>query len=548
MVLLIAACFLALFPPVIGLSAVKPSTQSSRGVPGEAGLHRLHRSSTALDIGGSPDEELPEKVSKKEERAIEASHQQFEAWEEHEEVTPVSNAIAVAVLGILFFIMSLFYLVNYPDEDIQRATWSCLSSTISIFCAVLIWGGLKEVMHLCISPMLQEEEEHHDLLPHSKADVIIPFVEFSLTFGLLQFVLFSVLHRPRWLSALSTIGAHVLGFSAIDAFGTFQHVQPFRDTWYYSALCVPLCAVVLLAAFHFFDMKRRQTAAHTKLGCAHHWLVECCDSENESAGFILGLLASQVVRFAIGGKLEPNEGYPWHKTYSQVAELFVAACAFGALVVLSSKGLLFMEHKRSSIKGHPQSAFEEPDLVIRSIQMTQATLSMAFGWCFLHCGRWLFWAVTNDHGVGDGDLMLARLLQALVFSYSLFAGIFVLDLFADQSEDDRGYRALIRGCGLVLGLSWESAFDEAIKDLGRNFETETQRTLLTNSFAIAVCVVVLPAWKMYILPNSMGSPAGSHSGSHCNSPSMPEKACPAASVLMSPRGLMTSTRLMNKSA
>ena len=63
-------------------------------------------------------------------------------------------AVSVMLMGGLAFFMSLFYLVNWPDKDIRYYSSKVISSTIAIFCGVLIFESVKGV----VENFLHEEE------------------------------------------------------------------------------------------------------------------------------------------------------------------------------------------------------------------------------------------------------------------------------------------------------------------------------------------------------------------------------------------------------
>lgn len=50
------------------------------------------------------------------------------------------------LLGSMGFMMATFYLVNWPDEDIQRISWEVISSTISVFGSLLLFQGCNRVL------------------------------------------------------------------------------------------------------------------------------------------------------------------------------------------------------------------------------------------------------------------------------------------------------------------------------------------------------------------------------------------------------------------
>eukprot|EP00435_Cladocopium_sp_Y103_P043605 s2273_g12.t1 len=63
--------------------------------------------------------------------------------EEEEHFTREDISCSFMLMGMFFFTMVIFYLVNYPDDDIKRYSWSIINTTISIFCVRTPVGGSK---------------------------------------------------------------------------------------------------------------------------------------------------------------------------------------------------------------------------------------------------------------------------------------------------------------------------------------------------------------------------------------------------------------------
>ncbi|CAJ1418217.1 unnamed protein product, partial [Effrenium voratum] len=69
---------------------------------------------------------------------------------EHEEELPddVTWTTALLLMGFLVIGVGLLYLVHYPDEDIRRAMWGMVNTTLSIFCAATL-----RLLSLQVSPL-----------------------------------------------------------------------------------------------------------------------------------------------------------------------------------------------------------------------------------------------------------------------------------------------------------------------------------------------------------------------------------------------------------
>jgi len=420
---------------------------------------------------------------------------ELEIAEEHEESSHVADAVALMLLGMVSFQISLFHLVNFPDKDVQHFTWMSLSQTTSIFCAVLVWTTLKMTIEYCFG------EQPGDGRVTSKGTEATVMIVFICMFVVVELALSALRHRHSSLHVLGTLGAHTVGFAAVDAFGEIQQTAPWRDNPVFSFADAFTTMLVLFVLCFVATQVRKHYAIPLESTEDHEvierWEEVSCEFEDEFCGFVVGLLNTSSMIYAVTGYLPPIQGSPFNRTRQEVQSLGLCAVGIGILLIC----FIIFTHKMREIV--------ENKAVLRAFDVTESVLAMTFGWCFLFTGRWLFWVSTNDQGVGDGDIMSARMVQALVFSFFVLAMIFPLDFLADNNYiDEKGMRALMASFGLLLGLSWEGAFDQAIEALGREMQDTPQMQFLTMvSMSVALCIVVLPAWAMYVLPAALDGKA-----------------------------------------
>ena len=90
----------------------------------------------------------------------------------------------------------------------------------------------------------------------------------------------------------------------------------------------------------------------------------------------------------------------------------------------------------------------------------------------------------------------------------IFTGIDVVSL-RDWSNWENVLRTLIQGFGLLVGLSWDKAFDVAEFGIVFGFEnTLTKRPVISRIvLGLSLVAFVLPAWIWYVVPLAQMSEA-----------------------------------------
>lgn len=400
----------------------------------------------------------------------------------------IATAIALMLVGMMAMGISIFYLVNYPDEDIQQVTWTILSSTISLFCAVLIFSALKCVIEIFLG-------ERVGLHSHSmKPDwtlVVSSSVHFIIMFVLFQALVVAYREKNFSLIAWAEIGGHITAFAAIEAFGNLMHYS-FSANWLQGFFLVGSVFLVLwgLSSLAQYvrvglqpESKEQQIVFHEK----------CDAAGRESLSLVVGFLVSLLVRQMITGHLPPIHGSPRHKTQMQIWQLFGCSTAF----IITLVALTYLTRDRlESSKGLSNN------WGFLSWGLAQSTLSMSAGWSLLSWGQWLFWSSIGE-SMGEADKMEARMIMAIAFSALVFSSIFIFDFIADHIAIQAGMRALISTMALLLGLAWEAVFTLAIESICDHYiEHPAQYIYCELGLTFCLCGVVLPAWVMYFIPRA----------------------------------------------
>merc|ERR1719265_794244 len=89
------------------------------------------------------------------------------------------------LLGMVIFQVTLYYLVNFPDDDVRHFTWISLSHTISIFCSLTMWQTITET----VAFLLGEESSPNALAdesPKGEGHPLRVLIMFAILFCIFQ--------------------------------------------------------------------------------------------------------------------------------------------------------------------------------------------------------------------------------------------------------------------------------------------------------------------------------------------------------------------------
>eukprot|EP00746_Dinoflagellata_sp_MGD_P013689 gnl/MRDRNA2_/MRDRNA2_129691_c0_seq1.p1 gnl/MRDRNA2_/MRDRNA2_129691_c0~~gnl/MRDRNA2_/MRDRNA2_129691_c0_seq1.p1 ORF type:complete len:516 (+),score=119.85 gnl/MRDRNA2_/MRDRNA2_129691_c0_seq1:124-1671(+) len=423
--------------------------------------------------------------------------------EEEKPASDTACAMAATLLGSISFQMSLFYLLNHSDPDMRKYSYEVVVSTISIFCAVLLFQSIQGVV----------EEVFLDGAGPLYA-TCVGMVHMLIWFALTQFSLayisgaladFKIGKKPTDIRDMeanmkcwATLLAHMTGFAAINAFGTMQQLEIFSWNPLFCALAVPIAVAGIYGMQRVTDTAREYIS--TKFGDGekdefeHAWDEETEEAENDVMGLALSFLITQTIRYTISGVLPNEEGEEeGAAAFSHTTIQIVLLFATGLLAVGSMAYYIFKEPEER--EDHHKTEAEE--IQERFIETIIVTMSMVFAWCCFFTGRWYL----GTFNVLADDPMLLALALALLISAISFVGIRILDICADAEwsgpKVDEAIFKVIGAIGILVGFSWEQAFDTAVGSLASR---SSNPAIMKLGLALFCVVIIVPAWRWWLLP------------------------------------------------
>eukprot|EP00931_Biecheleriopsis_adriatica_P078767 TRINITY_DN52184_c0_g1_i1.p1 TRINITY_DN52184_c0_g1~~TRINITY_DN52184_c0_g1_i1.p1 ORF type:complete len:549 (+),score=94.90 TRINITY_DN52184_c0_g1_i1:28-1674(+) len=472
-----------------------------------------------------------------------------------------SAAVSSMLIGGFAFMMALFYLVNNADPEIRMYSWKVISSTVNIFSAVLIFAAINRlVKHLLL------DGAHEDHMRIDGYTVGVDFAQMLAWIGAMLFVLWYAARRARQLyekkdcehaahkhhldvKCWAMLFAHTAGFAAINCFGVLQQGF-FSQSPMRAFLVVPLTAASLSLLFWILGRIGRALRRRRMLQLGAHffqlWEDEAEEAENDTAALALSFLTCQALRFQTGGVLPDLEGEEPPATPSG----FLLACSllFAAIAVVS---VFCLELKHEALKARPY--------LHRSSEVFQLVCCMCCAWCSYYGMKRLVFSLQRHDGEEDQTMTeeVLRIVLAVLLSFCAFLLIFALNWIVDREKmleakeaelmaqaraagkvvkvysgvDHSGIQllrsksgnteikstalqrklvlqgsmTLIKAMAILVGFSWEQAFDLSVNQTCAQF-TYISTAWAELLFAALMVAMVLPAWRLYILPNAEGHP------------------------------------------
>mmetsp|Transcript_32224 Transcript_32224/g.90681 ORF Transcript_32224/g.90681 Transcript_32224/m.90681 type:complete len:689 (-) Transcript_32224:62-2128(-) len=402
----------------------------------------------------------------------EAEAEEAEGENEDEEVNPVTLVVGIMVFAFLFINMVILHCINYPDPNIRSYIYRMMSTTISVFLAVV---GNEGMYSLWVDQIIPAPFPRGlSLVVGYKIKLIVGAGQLLFFYLLLNIIAFKLRNSrgKGYIYALKVIGGHITAFAGITFFGCMQETQIFRHHIGMSVLVICIATACMGALRHVShkvrvwmhrrDMRRKRadtandeeqsakvpltgaapivTGAQRELCCepspsntdgpkeaedeerlledpSFQWADEVSEAEDEGMGLILSFLLRQIALFTIVHRLLPMPGDPLLLPSLQ-DKLILLSWSVGFLFLMAMSTAVSMHAKRTGLSAHLSR--------IEHLQSTvQATFAMAFTLCLCRLGEWMMRGMIKD-------VALCLVATAMATTVAVLVAIVLLDKLADM--------------------------------------------------------------------------------------------------------------------
>lgn len=494
-------------------------------------------------------------------------HGGVEREEKKEQLTAVTMTVSTLLFGFLIFDIVLLYLVNYPDAHVRSSIYNMISTTVSIFCAVLMNQAVRGFFLEQILPA--PFPRGFGIKVHMREESLVGALLFLATFATMNWLCWRWRHHMRSVHTVEGIGSHLVAFAGVAFFGHLLHQAESSLFWMMAVIAFASVALLacrdaaarvrqywvetekhetyleMAAITESHDLSPRTTVSRIAHEKSHEWGHAIIEAEDEATSIILSFLVVQAFAQTEVGMMPPVEGpgsqAQMPQKWNHIVNMLYLAGIF--LSCLAASAILGnVDHDNSG-----STSFRE-----RVVKCSRAFFANGMSWCIL----WVCtWSINEAHWFQDAHMNFVS--TAFVLSALCVSIVIVLDKLADNLEsrsaeskstsmarqispeaeldDDeiekeertaqtylrnlltnetgkglsslhQSLRTVIHALGLVVGLSWEKAFDMAHEAIIEGSPLEDHRVIAKGAMALGTFVFVIPAWQRYLVPMAKRQP------------------------------------------
>lgn len=382
-----------------------------------------------------------------------------EHGEEDEEVNPVTVTTSFLLMLFIAFDMCLLYLVNYNDANIRSYSYKMISTTISIFCAVLFNQALFAFIfkQLLASPWHTETGIPRGLGIEVKPwhKLVVGLVVFSLAWTMLNWMCWKHRRNESTVYAARSLGGHISAWAAIITFRNCMSLflpekaeteDAAEAEAAHTGVCWSLVGVWSVAAlFMVFASWCSMSVRRKYTGLRHgvsrrgsvspmtpeqedrnrekkYWRVSICEGEDDATALVLSFVVLQVSIYWITGALPPLGSIGGtHPLAQELSLLWLTGLFFVVLLALTFI-IIFKEEE-----------IEKSYIAERLMSGSQSFMAMCMAWSLLRMGDWHMrkWMTQKE---------MAQVVNASVMSAFSVICIIFLDKIADAYAPERQTR------------------------------------------------------------------------------------------------------------
>lgn len=442
------------------------------------------------------------------------------------------------LIGGVTLVMAMFYLVQHPDLDIRYYSWNILTLSACIFIAVLASDVVNQVAKRFLFSHIPMGAWGNARLCFGLA--IMWFLCSQLVTAALSGAFGEEAKEPKEASseeerreleelweqrevAMKCWGglvAHCAGFAIVATLASLQDSEPFASSPFMSLLVVP-GALVLVTLLYRLAALIRKKISEMDDGVVSRgealWDEISEEAENESLCLGLSFASVRSISFfAIGAMPDthfhiyadvPSED--WHRGWMVLFAVSIGSMILG-IATFKLKEKLFGGHghdhgHESHQHGSPheldeaQNVADEDDIRVRALLLLTETFIMMFSWGMLSCAV----AMLNAFMPELEHHLIGHLIVALVVSALSCLMLLCLDKVADAMKGSSGSEStlhiinhIILAHGLLIGISWEVCFALGMHAISHVMDGPNVDIYL----AVFLCLVVVPAYRLFMLP------------------------------------------------